>query len=152
IDYTMVTEDVVNGLDVLRPIPDQIRLVRDQMFAQPGTAAAPIELGTSDALSLAKTENATVEVLNGTSTSGLADATASYLQSQGLSNVTTGNSDQAYDYTTIVLHNDKPYTMAYLAQLMQIPNTRIMRKLDAGSSVDITLYVGYDWANNNPMP
>lgn len=152
IDYTMVTEDVVNGLDVLRPIPDQIRIVRDQMFAANGTAVAPLELGTSDALTLAKQENASVEVLNGTSTSGLADSTASYLQSQGLPNVSTGNSNETYDYTTIVLHNDKPYTMAYLAQLMQVPNTRILRKLDAGSSVDITVYVGYDWANTNPMP
>jgi LCP family protein required for cell wall assembly len=152
IDYSQVTEENVGGLDVLRPIPDQIRILRDKVFANDSGAAAPIVMQTSDALTLAKSENARVEVLNGTTVAGLADTTASYLKNQGLNIVNTGNSDQNYVSTTIILHSDTPYTLAYLTELMKVPNTRIYRKLDAASTSDITVYVGSDWANSNPMP
>ncbi len=151
IDPSMVTEDLVDGLQVLRPIPDQIRAVRDRLFVDNGTAAAPLAMGTSDALTLAKSENASIEVLNLTTTGGLADTTGTYLKGQGLNITNTANANENFEYTTIVLHTDKPYTMAYLAKLMQVPTTRIMRKLDTASTTDITVYVGYDWANSNPM-
>lgn len=152
IDYTQTTQEVVDGLDVLRPIPDQIRILRDQVFSTESSAAAPIVMQTNDSLTLAKSENARVEVLNNTSTSGLADTTGTYLKDQGLNVVNTGNSDQNYEYTTIILHVDTPYTLAYLSELMKVPNTRIYRKLDAASQSDITVYLGVDWANSNPMP
>jgi len=152
IDYSQTTQETVDGLQVLRPIPDQIRILRDKVFAQKGSAAAPIVIATSDALSLAKSENARIEVLNGTTTAGLADKTATYLKDQGLNVVATSNADENYDYTTIILHNDTPYALAYLSELMQVPNTRIYRKLDSASQSDVTVYVGDDWANTNPMP
>lgn len=151
IDYTQTTQEYVDGLDVLRPIPDQIRILRDKVFATNSGAAAPIVMQTNDSLTLAKSEYARVEVLNGTSVSGLADTTADYLKNQGLNITSTGNSDQNYVSTTIILYNDTPYTLAYLSSLMQVPNTRIYRKLDAASQSDITIYLGSDWANSNPM-
>jgi len=66
--------------------------------------------------------------------------------------VSTGNTDQNYQTTTLILHNDTPYTLAYLSELMKVPNTRIYRKLDVASAADITVYVGSDWAASNPMP
>jgi len=83
IDYTQTTQEMVNGLDVLKPIPDKIRILRDKVFATDSGAAAPIVMQTSDTLSLAKSENARIEVLNGTSVSGLADITAAYLKTRG---------------------------------------------------------------------
>jgi cell envelope-related function transcriptional attenuator common domain len=151
IDYTQTTQENVNGMDVLRPIPDQIRILRDKVFATESGAAAPIVMQTNDSLTLAKSENARVELLNGTTSSGLADTTAAYLKNQGLNIVSTGNSDQNYVATTIILHNDTPYTLAYISSLMQVPNTRIYRKLDTASQSDITVYIGSDWANTNPM-
>lgn len=151
IDYTQTTQENVNGMDVLRPIPDQIRILRDKVFATESGAAAPIVMQTNDSLTLAKSENARVELLNGTTSSGLADTTAAYLKNQGLNIVSTGNSDQNYVATTIILHNDMPYTLAYISSLMQVPNTRIYRKLDTASQSDITVYIGSDWANTNPM-
>jgi LCP family protein required for cell wall assembly len=152
IDYTQTTQEMVNGLDVLKPIPDKIRILRDKVFATDSGAAAPIVMQTSDTLSLAKSENARIEVLNGTSVSGLADTTTTYLKNQGLNVVSTGNTDQNYQTTTLILHNDTPYTLAYLSELMKVPNTRIYRKLDVASTADITVYVGSDWAASNPMP
>lgn len=145
IDYSQTTQEVVNGLDVLRPIPDQIRLLRDQLFAENSGATAPLVVGSSDSLQLAKAENARIEILNGTSTGGLADTTAEYLKAQGLNVVSTGNANEDYLYTTLILHNATPYTLSYLSTLMNVPSTRIYQKLDTSGQSDVTIYVGSDW-------
>ena len=145
---------------VLRPFMDKIRLLRDEIFVQGSTASAPITLSTQtgqnvsgDPLSLAKAENARIEVLNGTSTGGLADTTTAYLISQGLNVVSTGNSSEDSVYTTIVVHNATPYTLSYLSSIMGgIPNNRIYNQYDPNGNVDITVTLGNDWANSNPMP
>ena len=146
---------------ILRPFMDKIRILRDEIFVNNTTASAPLaiaaqtsnETGSADPLSLAKGENARVEVLNGSSSGGLAEKTSSYLISQGLNVIATGNASEAYTYTTIVLHNATPYTLSYLAQLMgNIPNNRIYNRYEPNGNVDITVYLGSDWANGNPMP
>ncbi|KAF0109863.1 MAG: LytR family transcriptional protein [Chloroflexi bacterium] len=155
IDYTMVTQEVTpdGTQEILRPIPDQIRILRDKVFAAGSVAAAPIAIGGSgDPLTNAKAENARIEVLNGTGVGGLAETTGAYLTSQGLNVVNTGNAGENYTYTTLIVHNAKPYLLAYLAGMMQVPNNRIYNQYDPNGSSDITIYVGSDWANSNPMP
>jgi hypothetical protein len=145
---------------VLRPFMDKIRLLRDDIFVQGVTAAAPITISTqtgqdvnNDPLSLAKAENARVEVLNGTSSGGLADTTSAYLTTQGLNIVSTGNASENFTYTTIVVHNATPYTLAYLSSIMGgIPTNRIYNRYEPEGNVDITVFLGSDWANSNPMP
>lgn len=145
---------------VLRPFMDKIRLLRDEIFVQGVTAASPITISTqtgqdvsNDPLSLAKAENARVEVLNGTSSGGLADTTSAYLTTQGLNIVSTGNAAENYTYTTVVVHNATPYTLAYLSSLMGgIPTNRIYNRYEPDGNVDITIYLGSDWANSNPIP
>ena len=145
---------------ILRPFMDKIRILRDQIFVNSTTAAAPAALSTEsgqpvsgDGLSLAKAENARIEVLNGSSAGGLADVTSSYLTSQGLNVIATGNATEAYTNTTIVVHNATPYTLSYLATLMgNVPNNRIYNRYEPNGNVDITVYLGSDWANSNPMP
>ena len=153
IDYTMVTQEwTTDGTqEILRPIPDKIRVLRDQVFSQQGTAAAPIVLGGDD-LTLAKQENARIAVLNGTASGGLAESTGNYLLSLGLNVVTMSNSGESYTYTTIINHNANAYTLQYLAGLMQVPSNRIYSKLDTSGAADLTIYLGSDWANSNPMP
>ncbi len=154
IDYSMAEDQIISkdgyAYSVLIPYPDKIRLLRDQMFADTGSAAAPIVEGTSDALALALKENARIQILNGTLSAGLADTTSDYLKSKGLNVVGTGNGDST-DYTTITLSGATPYTLSYLASLMQIPNTRIVSHPDANATADIIITVGNDWANTNPM-
>lgn len=145
---------------VLRPFMDKIRLLRDEIFVQGSTASAPITLSTltgqdvsGDPLNLAKAENARIEVLNGTSSGGLADTTSAYLIAQGLNVVSTGNATEDSTYTTIVVHNATPYTLAYLSSIMGgIPNNRIYNQYDPNGNADITITLGSDWANSNPMP
>jgi hypothetical protein len=94
-----------------------------------------------------------VVIVNGTYVSGLADKTVSYLQSQGLTNVSAGSENGSYTYTTIVIHNATPYTLNYLTGVMKIlNNTLILNRFDPNGPADITVYLGSDWANSNPMP
>ena len=147
-DYTQAEPGTANGLDILVPVPDQIRLLRDEMFANQGSAAAPIVLGNSDPLAMAVQENARIQILNGTMSSGLGDTTAACLKSKGLNIVGTGNTDST-TYTNIIISGSTPYTLKYLTSLMQISDTNIVSHIDANAQVDITLNLGSDWANNS---
>lgn len=154
IDYSMVEDQVISkdgyAYAVLIPYMDKINVLRDEMFADNGAAAAPIATGNSDSLTLAQQENARIQVLNGTLSGGLADTTAEFLKSKGLNVVGTGNGE-ATEYTTITISGATPYTLAYLASLMQVPNIRIVSHPDANAAADIIITVGNDWANSNSM-
>ena len=156
IDYTMSSSEMVSTLDegvqsVLRPFPEKIRELRDQIFASGSSAAAPIVLATEDPSALAKAENARVTILNGTNTGNLAETTMDYLANQGLNVIEVGSASETYTYTTLVVHSATPYTLNYLASVMQVPSTRIFNKYDPNGTTDITVFLGSDWASNNPM-
>ena len=157
IDYTVASpETTAEGQWIMRPIPDELRKLRDQMFTASGVAAAPIiaaETGTQnsgDPLTLAIAEGARIQVLNGTNTAGLADTTAAYLTSQGLTVTSTGDTD-ASDSTTIIWHSSTPYAISYLASLMQVTSSRIYSQNDPTGTIDVTVILGADWAASNPM-
>jgi len=159
IDYTVASpETTPDGIYILRVIPDELRKLRDRMFTASGVAAAPIVAQqegsistTGDPLPLAIQENARVYILNGTNVGGLAESTMAYLNTQGLTNITTGNTDYE-ENTRIILHNPAQNTLAYLAAIMGVPNSRINNQFDPDNAFDITVVLGNDWANTNPMP
>jgi LCP family protein required for cell wall assembly len=135
---------------VLKPITDKIRLLRDELFTNTGPAspaAADMDLN-----SLVKEEGARVAVYNGSVTAGLAAETAEYLKSQGLNVVQADNAQKATPYTEIVFYSGKPYSVKYLVDLMKIDNIRIFHVNDPASPVDIAVTLGDQWANDNPMP
>jgi len=138
-----------DGLDILIPIPDQIRLLRDKIFTT-GGPAGPAALD-KDPVALMKTENAKVSIRNGSTTMGLATQTTDYLKNQGVNVVETGNADRAYTNTQIYIYTGKPYTAAYLANLMNVPAGQIINQYQPDSNVDIVVIVGQDWAQKNPM-
>ena len=135
--------------DILIPIPDQVRLIRDQVFAS-SNLASPI-LNSGDAQANMKAEAASVILANGTYTGGLASDTQSYLQSQGVNVIGTQNSDYT-TYTRIIDYTGKPYTDRYLVDLMNISPYNISFEYDPNSKVDVLVILGDDWAGNNPMP
>jgi len=149
---TMVTTYEEGTQYILRPFPEKIRELRDQIFATEGTAAAPIVMGDADPLALAIAESARVSVFNGTNTGNLAEDTEAYLVDQGFNVIEIGSASEGYLYTTLVVHNATPYTLAYLSNIMQVPSTRIFNKYDPNSGTDITVFLGNDWASDNPMP
>ena len=152
----------IDGSYILQVIPDQMRLMRDEMFSGSGSDSvdsAPVVdsqdngvvVATGDPLPLAVQEAARIQILNGSNTAGLADRTQSYLSSNGLTNITIGNYDST-ENTQIVVHTPVTNTLTYLAAVFNVPNARVFNQADPTNSFDITVILGNDWAANNQIP
>jgi LCP family protein required for cell wall assembly len=135
--------------DILIPVPDQIRLIRDQVFAS-SNMASPV-LTSGDDRSKMQSEQASIILSNGTYVGGLASDTQAYLQSEGANVVGTQNTDYS-TYTRIIDYTGNPYTDRYLVNLMNITPYDITFQYDPNSPVDVLVILGDDWAGNNPMP
>jgi polyisoprenyl-teichoic acid--peptidoglycan teichoic acid transferase len=138
------------GDSVLKPIADQVRLLRDQIFtaagpASPAAASLPMQ-------ELIELEGARVSILNGTYSVGLAAETAEYLKEQGVNVTTADNAPARILETEITFYTGKPYSLKYLVDLFRVVNLHIHHRYDPTSPVDIQITLGEDWANNNPMP
>jgi LCP family protein required for cell wall assembly len=156
IDYSMSTLASVMSSDgkpmsILVPVPDKIRELRDQMFAESGSIK-PFAQG--DPVQLAIKEGASLEVLNGTYTAGLAGITGDYFKSLGMNVAVVGNPEQiGYPRTVIIDHSGKPYMTRFLMDLFKTTAaSQFQIKFDPASQADVTVILGDDWAFNNPMP
>jgi LCP family protein required for cell wall assembly len=150
IDYTMVLiGKSPDGLDILIPLPDKIRDLRDQTFGTSGTLSP---LAQGDALALMQAEGARVSVLNASGVNGLAAKTGEYLTGQGMNVVNTGNPSEYPGITTIIDHSGKPYALKYLMELMGVSPNHIRIQFDPNAAADIEILIGPDWGANNPMP
>ena len=136
--------------DILIPVPDMIRELRDSIFTSTGQAS-PVK-ASEDPKAAMQAEAARVVVNNGSSTSGLAASTQEYLKTQGVNVVAAGNADGLYSATTIIDYTGKPYTVGFLVELMGIQGVNIYSSFDPNSEVDVAVTLGTDWAANNPMP
>lgn len=136
------------GDEVLKPIFDQIRVLRDEIFA---TAPVSPLAGNLQPVDLMKAEAARISILNGSTTTGLAAQTTEYLQAQGANITETGNADQAYASTTVIDYTGKPYTLRYLVDLMQIQPNQIYSRYDPASTVDVVVLLGNDWAASDVL-
>jgi len=132
---------------ILRPIPDQIRILRDQIF----TASGPLSpLAQGDLATLLQSDGAHVRILNGTSTPHLDARTGSYLLAQGIL-VTEYGDTKATNRTTIILHSPKLYTLRFLIDIFGITNSTPIRILpDPSETVDIEIRLGSDWVKKLP--
>lgn len=141
-----------DGLDILQPDPDAIRLLRDEIFTTSGpiSPVATATLSSSEDLMLA--ENASVSVLNATTTAGLASETSEYLISKGINVTLTGNAQEESASTVIIDYTGNPYTVQYLVNLMDIQPSDIFSRYDPNSETDIAILLGEDWADDNPLP
>jgi len=136
--------------DLLKPIMDKIRILRDQIFTT-GGPLSPAAVTNGDPTALMKSEAARVSVRNGTPTPGLASRTSDYFKSLGM-NVVEEISTDPTTTSTLIDYTGKPYTLAYLAKMMNIPTSRIYSRYDPTSKIDVAVVLGNDWDNKNPMP
>jgi hypothetical protein len=143
IDYDYVyNETTPDGQQVLVPNRDQIRALRDQVFAPPPIPTPVIE----DLPQLMRAEQARVAVHNGTSVFGLAAETETYLTRFGLQIVEIGNADSAtYANTQILDFGSHPSTTLYLAQLMEIPPLNVSYSSRPEGEYDVLIILGDDW-------
>ena len=146
IDYQYVTEETTaEGRQVLIPIRDEIRKLRDELFAL-DAAIAPV--GQNFDMAAVRAEAAGVQVLNGSGIQGLAGTTSEWLSAQGLTMLTPGNADRT-DYATSLIINysgdANPNTLQYLQDTFHVASV-----VDATNppdpAIDIQVYVGQDWA------
>jgi LCP family protein required for cell wall assembly len=138
-----------DGQDILRPLPDEIRKLRDEIFTISGPLVplAP----QADQQALVDQEYATVLVLNGTFTPGLASQTMEYLRASGLNTSDPGNANERYLVTTIIDYTGNPYTVEMIVELMSISPENVYHRYDVAGQADIVVIAGEDWADDNPM-
>lgn len=154
IDFEMsILETSPDGLSIVKPLPDKIRVLRDEIF-NPGGALSPLAVG--EPVELMRAEASRVKVLNGAygiaEATELAARTQAYLTSQGMNVVGIGSAGYTYDRTRVVIHNADLYTVRYILDLVQAnSNSQISFRFDAAADSDIEIMLGNDWALNNPM-
>jgi len=155
IDTSMVLFDsvILGGQDasIMKPLPDKIRVLRDEIFTT-GGAVAPLA-PQNDPTALMVADVARVRILNGSFSPGLETSTGSFFGAQGMTVTELGPADRTYDRTVVVLYSPKLYTLKYLQSVFGLNSSAlILIKPDPLSTVDVEIRLGNDWANNNPMP
>jgi len=139
--YTVpyITED---GAEVLIPVRDEIRKLRDELFTAE-TASSEEEIDEGSRL---EEEAADIEVLNGTLTTGLAADVTDILLQEGLDVAHTGNADrQDLEESLVIAHTDKMYTTQYIVRLLDLPESAVVQGSDPAAEYDISVILGADY-------
>lgn len=140
LDYT--TED---GKQVLVPIREKIRELRDRLFTISAVIAPPSD---AELKALMATEGAQIEVLNGAGVEGLAKATSDWLNGQGVVVANFATADRSdYPNTLIYAYGDNPYTARWLAKVF---NATVVNGAAATDGVDVRIILGADWSVPSP--
>ena len=140
-----------NGVpaSVLRPVPDLIRVLRDEIFV-PGGPLSPLAQG--DSITLMRTDTARIRVVNNTSTTDLDGRTASFLTAQGMQVVEYGIPTGTSDQTVLILYSPKLYALQYLVDTFGVTGSnQIVFKPGPAEAVDIEIRIGENWVGRLPL-
>lgn len=137
-----------DGLDILRPIPDRIRLLRDEALG--GGALGPVD--EADLTSLVADEAPTIRLVNASYQPDLAERTAAWLSDQGFEVVET-TTGEGVAVSSIIIQGPAPYGLRLISEAFGFTTGRITQSFNPDRSVpDLVLVLGDDWAANNPLP
>ena len=137
-----------DGAQVLIPLREEMRKVRNYIFASSVIVDGGSGDDEMDMLPTPTLEVATLAVLNGTTRTGLAGQTAEFLKSKGFDVITIANADrQDYTSTLIVVNHDKPATVSLLLKHLNLTPTAVIQGTDASTSQDITIVLGSDYVS-----
>jgi LCP family protein required for cell wall assembly len=144
----VLLETHFDGAQVLKPIPDKVRALRDEIFTGTGAIAPTVQ--DPEATSAAQIESARLSVLNGAGIEGLATDTAEFLTSQGLNIVEISNADRHdYDKSRLIVHSQNyPYTLRYLTEMLGLTEGQILRPVRPLPDIDVAVILGWDWVNS----
>ncbi|MEW6405976.1 MAG: LCP family protein, partial [Chloroflexota bacterium] len=139
----------LNGVpaSVLRPVPDLIRVLRDEIFTAEGPASP---LAQGDLAALMQSEGARVRVTNNTYTAELARRTANFLQAQGVQVTEIGVPTGDESRTMLVIYSPRLYTLKFLTELFNLTSYQIIMKPDPTTSVEFEIRLGEDWVGKLP--
>ena len=139
----------LNGVpaSVLRPVPDLIRILRDEIFV-PGGPVSPWAQG--DLTTLMQADEARIRVINNTYTADLDGRTANFLTVQGMQVMERGVPTGVSNQTVLVVYSPKLYALRYLINTFGIAESNLIVKPDPTQTVDIEIRIGEDWVNKLP--
>jgi LCP family protein required for cell wall assembly len=139
IDANLAKQTFIDGNDVLLPDKEGIRALVRQMLNPPVTTT-----GTS--ATAGTKETATINVLNGTFTAGLASRTQQFLEGKGytINGVEQAGDAGQYPRSIIRVYNGKQKTASELAGLLGISSGQIQVKSGGPPGVDIEIVCGED--------
>lgn len=134
---------------ILMPIPDKIRVLRDQIFTTAGPTS-PVAQG--DPKALMQADAARVQVTNNTYTANLETRTGNFLIAQGMNVAALGPPTEVSSQTVVVVHSPKLYTLRYLIQPLGLisGSRQILFRPDPSQPVDIEIRLGNDWVSKFP--
>jgi hypothetical protein len=140
-------ESLPDGAQVLKPVPDRIRELRDQIFTN--TSAVGPSVPQENPAEGARLEAARISVRNGSGMEGLASQTADYFKAQGLNVVEIGNADRLdYDKSLLIVENASyPYAVRFLASLLSLSQSQILHPVSSDPALDLIVILGQDWAS-----
>jgi LCP family protein required for cell wall assembly len=141
----VIFQTLPDGAQVLKPVPDRIRQLRDEIFTL--TSAVGPSVAAEDPAEGARQEGARLAARNGSGIEGLATQTSDFLTEQGLHVVEVGNADRLdYEISRVIVYSDRfPYTVRYLASLFGLEESQILNQSTPDSPVDIAVILGRDW-------
>jgi len=139
IDETCILfETTPDDMEILIPLRDKIREVRDEVFG--------LKSGNGD-LETVEEEAATISVLNGTTTAGLAYSTSEFLTANGIPITAYDNADrQDYDTTLVILNRDKPMTALQILSMLQLEESALVNGSNPTAQYDVVIILGADYA------
>ena len=144
LNYDYVYNEVApNGQAVLIPVRENIRVLRDQLFAPPAIPTPVIE----NLPQMMLEEAARIAIYNGTPVFGLAGETQAFLLDHDLNVVEIGNADSSeYKSTQVIDYGSNPNTTLYLTRLMNIPPLNISSTSNQPEGeFDVLVILGGDW-------
>ena len=124
------------GAQVLIPIRDEVRKLRDKLYAPPvaeDTQVTPTP------------EQGRISVQNGTNTAGLAGTVQASLKAKGFDVVEIGNATGDHPHTVIIDYHGRQQYVQQLATALGVPATAISTTLDANNSLDAMVILGDDY-------
>jgi hypothetical protein len=126
-------------MQILIPLRDEIRKVRDEVFGLSGNG---------EIVQTLEEESATISVLNGTLTAGLASTTSQFLEANGLAIAAYDNADrQDYDTSLVILNRAKPMTAVQILSLLKLPQSAVVNGNNPTADYDIVIILGADYTN-----
>ena len=137
-----------DGLDILRPIPDRIRLLRDETLSSSGVLGP---IGEDDLAARVMEETPSIMLLNASYQPDLGERTADWLRQQGFQVVGIGSTD-ATTVSTVDLQGPAPYGLRFITESFGMTPGQIDHRYAPDAQMDLVLTLGDDWASNNPMP
>lgn len=132
---------------ILKPIMDQVRILRDEIFTTTGPTSP---LAQGDPAALMQQEEARVRVMDGTFTPGLDQRAGAVFQSYGMNVTEVATAPEVYSQTVVIIYGPKLYTVKWLQATFGISDRQIRFSPDPNQTVDIEIRLGSDIAGSIP--